>query len=456
MKKYLNVTLFAAVVFCASAHAAVSNEEASQLGTTLTPWGAIKSGNEDGTIPAYGADIITTIPPGHDPQKPGQLPDPFADDKPLFSITAANMEQYADKLSEGTKATLKKYPTMRVDVYPTRRTAAYPQYVIDNTLKNATACSTTNEGLKLSGCYGGLPFPIPKTGLEVMWNKLVRYTSPAWEGIFRAYFVDPNGDVTLQAESRGVQESPYYDPKQTGPIKSDEIYWRLLATTSGPARRAGEIILIHDSVDMVGVGRRAWQYVPGQRRTRLAPSLSYDTPNPQAGGTSTMDEAQGFLGAPDRYDWKLVGKKETYIAYNNFKFADPQVCPAKVRLTKNHPNPDCMRWELHRTWVVEGTLKPGFRHVYPKRVIYIDEDAPGAVLHDSYDNTGNLYRTTIVPFYPLYTSEGLFADVNMTMDLNTGAWMIGTDATDTGGWYATTPKGDRFFSPEALSGRGIR
>ena len=154
-------------------NAAVSEEEAKQLGTTLTPWGAEKAANKDGSIPAYLGERITP-PATYDPKEPGQLPDPW-NDKPLHSITAQNVAQYADRLSEGHLAMFKKYPGYRMDIYPSRRTAQYPQYVIDNTLKNATSCKATNGELRLEGCYGGIPFPIPKTGNQVVWNHNVHF-----------------------------------------------------------------------------------------------------------------------------------------------------------------------------------------------------------------------------------------------------------------------------------------
>ena len=58
-------TLFAAIlaVMSASAVAAVSPDEAAQLGKTLTPTGAEKAGNKDGTIPEWTGGL-TTPPAG--------------------------------------------------------------------------------------------------------------------------------------------------------------------------------------------------------------------------------------------------------------------------------------------------------------------------------------------------------------------------------------------------------
>src|SRR3954454_23477265 len=88
------------------ARAAVSPEEANQLKTTLTPLGAEKAGNAEGTIPAWDGGY-TKVWEGYKSGAP--RPDPFASEKPVFQITAANMGQYADKLSDGAQALLQRF-----------------------------------------------------------------------------------------------------------------------------------------------------------------------------------------------------------------------------------------------------------------------------------------------------------------------------------------------------------
>lgn len=82
--------------------------DASDLGKSLTQFGAIQAGNADGTIPAYEGGL-TTAPAGFKPDS-GFWVDPFKDEKPLFRIDAKNVDKYADKLSEGQKTLIKKYP----------------------------------------------------------------------------------------------------------------------------------------------------------------------------------------------------------------------------------------------------------------------------------------------------------------------------------------------------------
>ena len=439
----------------ANAMAAVSAEEAKQVGTTLTPWGAEKAGNKDGTIPEWTGQV--KVPASYDPKKPGVRPDPFADEKPLYSITAQNMDKYADKLTEGTKALLKRYSTFRVDVFPSHRTATYPQYVIDNTIKNATACKAVDGGLKLEGCYGGVPFPIPKTGAEAMWDHNLSWRGFSQATTFQSWLIDSRGQLNLMGVNVTYQDYPWYDPDRPGVRPTNQMFWRFRMDTTAPPRKAGESLVLMDPVDTLGVGRRLWQYIPGQRRVKLAPDLAYDTPQPQGGGSQNMDDAQVFLGALDRFDWKLLGKKEIYIPYNAYKFSDGKVCPPKVKFIKSHPNPDCLRWELHRTWVVEGNVKPGFRHIYSKRHFYWDEDNGGSGIGDNFDASGAIYRVSMNAGFPYYEPSGGWNVITgWTTDLQTGVWAITGESAETGGWYSAPRKPDSFYTPEDMAGAGIR
>ncbi|WGK62457.1 DUF1329 domain-containing protein [Halopseudomonas sp. SMJS2] len=430
-------------------------EKISQIGTKYTPWGAEKEGNADGSIPAYTGPIA--VPATYDPAKPGYRPDPFADEKPLYSVTSENMEQYADQLTEGMQALLRMHPTFRMDVYPTHRTASYPDLYVENAEKNLTACKTVNDELGLSGCYAGTPFPFPKTGNEVMWNRLLKFDQFAFETpVFTGSVVDARGRRNITGVAAMSIQYPIYDPKNTGPIADDAIYEMVRNDFTDPPRKNGQKTVVRDSIDMVGTGRRAWQYLPGQRRVKLAPDISYDTPSPTGGGVAVTDELAIFYGALDRYDFKLQGKKEMFIPYNTYKIQDQAVCPDDVAETPDHLNPDCMRWEKHRVWVVEATLKEGKRHVYPRRVLYFDEDLWGTGIGDNFDAAGNVYRVTHNLPITFYEANGHATDQTVTYDLSTGAYHRSQNTTMGGGWVITDGRPDTFFSPQAMSGGGIR
>ena len=168
--------IFAALVAVLSfdATAKVSKQEADQLKTTLTPIGAERAGNKDGTIPAWNGGLKTSPPCYKGP--PNRYCDPFPEDKPLFTITAKNVDQYKDKLSAGQVAMFAKYKdTYKMNVFKTRRTAAYADFVYDATYNNALNGELGANGEALVNATVSVPFPIPKNGVEPIWNHKARY-----------------------------------------------------------------------------------------------------------------------------------------------------------------------------------------------------------------------------------------------------------------------------------------
>ena len=453
----MKLTLIAAALAAALAApsmAAVSADEAKQLGASLTAVGAEKAANKDGTIPAYTGGL-STPPAGFEKGSKVRV-DPFAAEKPRLVITGKDMAANADKLTEGTKELLKRYPTMRVDVYPTHRTVAVPQRVLDNTAKNATGAKTAEEGLALDNVLPGYPFPIPKTGAEAMWNHLLRYSGLGYDGSrYENWNVDAAGRATLAVAADAYWAWPIYDPKKTGPISGNEPYWYNKLMYVGPARRNGEALLIIDSVNPLKQPRRAWQYLPGQRRVRLAPDLAYDTPNPGAAGAGTYDDVSVFNGALDRYDWKLVGKKEMFVPYSSYRLTYHKN-PADIT-TAQHLNPDLVRWELHRVWVVEATLKADKRHIYGKRVFFLDEDSWTALASDQYDARGQLFRSSFAFQSQSYDVQAPFGDTFAIYDFTSGVYNIsGLFGTYGGLKYMTELPKDTAWTADALAGAGLR
>jgi hypothetical protein len=432
------------------AFGAASPEEAAKLGTTLTGLGAEKAGNKDGTIPAYTGGL--TKPPAGFKSGSGKYDDPFAGEKPLFSINAQNMAQYADKLTEGTKFLMKKFPGYRIDIYKTHRTAAVPEYIIVNTAKNAVKATTTNGGLTLKGAHAGTPFPIPKDGYEAMWNHLTRYTGRALEEDVSCWIVDNQGKLYNTSFYFWWEEVPYYDEDTTRSDADLIEKWRCV--WSGPARRIGEGALLFDSINPYEKGRIAYQYLPGQRRVKLAPEFAFDTPNFGTSGVSTFDEVNIFNGSMERYNMKLIGKREIYIPYNTYKMSY-QVKPEELFGPK-YFNPDLVRWELHRVWVVEGTLKPGKRHKYHRRTIYLDEDTWSGVSGENYDANGVMYTINFVYQAPAYDIVVPCSRFMSTYNMISGVYSVDHWAGKAGFLRAVKVRPERDWAPASLAGTGVR
>ncbi len=366
--------------------AKVSQSEASQLGGILTPIGGEMSGNVDGSIPAYTGGL---------PQNKSVdfLEDIYADEKPLFTITKGNLKQYKDNLSEGQIAMFSKYPdTYKMPIYKTHRTANYPQRILDKAKTNAEFTELSENGNGLLNFNETVPFAIPKNGLEVIWNHITRFRGGSFEVNAAQIVIEANGAFT-PINIKAIQVSPYYLIDPYDEAKDSNVLFYYTQYAKAPARYTGNILLVHETINQVKQARKSWVYNAGQRRVRRAPQVAYDAPTANGGGLRTTDQVDMYNGAPNKYNWKLIGKQEMYIPYNAYKIVDKNV-PYKNIVTPNHINQDYARYELHRVWKVEATLKEGEKHIYAKRTLYLDEDSWQVSIADHYDNRGTLWRVS--------------------------------------------------------------
>ncbi|MDX9698237.1 MAG: DUF1329 domain-containing protein [Rhodocyclaceae bacterium] len=437
------------------ATAAVTPEEANALGSALTMFGAVKSANVDGSIPEYqgGLSGVTVAS-----AKTGrvELKSPFDGEQPLLRIDASNMAEHKGKLSEGIQRLLQTRPGYYLNVYPSRRTASYTDEVLKQTVQNAGVCKTLDNGDAIDqACRGGMPFPIPKTGKEVMWNKLTAWQGVATQADNWSLLMTPNGTLVETSLSLSYRDFPYYNKSTTLP----HVYARLRGDVEGPARQAGSATLYWDYLNATAEGnsRSAWSYNPGQRRVRAAPNASYDTPQTSAGGMILSDEVYLFSGKMDRWDMKLVGKQEMYIPYNAFKIAGHQ-CDRKTAFQdKSYFNPECERWELHRVWVVDATLKDGQRHVHSKRRYYLDEDAYISGIYEAWDQGGSLERLGISHSFPIPERQVSIQSITAFYDFNKAGYFVSQfpDSKESQYLYAE-PRPDREMTADAIQGSGIR
>ncbi|HUI63093.1 MAG TPA: DUF1329 domain-containing protein [Steroidobacteraceae bacterium] len=434
---------------------AVSAQEAARLGADLTPMGAEKAGNADGTIPEWTGGIRSAADAGFPAYRSGQFhPDPYAADKPLFTITHENMGQYADKLTEGHKKLLQAYPDYKMIVYPTHRSAAYPQRIYDATRRVATTASLAPGGNGVSGAAEGIPFPIPKQGVEVFWNHVLRYRG---DTILRTYGQAPvtaGGSYTM-VELKEDTMIQYSLPGMTEAGLHNIITYFIQETTQ-PARLAGEILLVQETLDQSKDNRKAWIYNPGQRRVRRAPNVAFDNPGTNSDNLRTSDQLDMYNGSPERYDWKLLGKKEMYVGYNSYRLHSNTLKYTDI-LRKNHINQDLPRYELHRVWVVDSTLKKGTSHVYSRRTLYVDEDSWQILAVDCYDSRGQLYRVQEAHAINYYELPNLWTTLELVMDLSNGRYLaMGLQNEEPRSYDFSAKRTPADYQPSVLQMRGVR
>ena len=455
MKNLSRTFRFLSPVLCLltpAARAAVSEIDALKLGQSLTPLGGEKAGNADGSIPAWSGGI-TTPPAGY---KPGDHhPDPFAADQPLYTIASANLAQHESKLAAGHLALFKAYPDYKLIVYPSRRSAAYPQRVYNATQVNATRAQLVSGGNGFSGAILGTPFPIPQNGLEVVWNFLTRYRGIAASRTFDQAAVERGGGYQLvKFEDEFLFN--YTRPDITAQELEDSntlIFYKQAVTA--PARLAGTILIAQETLDQVKEPRRAWVYNAGRRRVTRAPNVAYDNPGTAADGQRTNDQFDMFNGAPDRYEWKLVGKRELIVPYNSYKLHSNQVKVADI-LQPGHINQDLARYELHRVWVVDATLKPGTSHLYARRTFYIDEDSWQIVVADQYDSRGQMWRVSEAHCINYYDGQTFWSTLEVHMDLNNGRYLaVGLD-NESKMYDFSIKRTPADYTPDSLRREGLR
>ncbi len=450
-----NLTLMGAAValaLCAApAWAAATAEEAARLGKTLTPLGAEKAGNAAGTLPVWDGGITK---PAAGYKEGGHYPDPFAGDKPLFTIDASNMEKYKANLTPGQMALLKKYPGWKVNVYPSRRSAAFPEGHYQETIANATKVKLVEGGNGFTGTKGGIPFPIPKDGLEVIWNHLARYRGDTYGMNWSQAAVTRDGSYTL-VRFEYEYDFDYGNLAKAEKDREENKLFNFLQAVTAPARLAGQILLVHEYADQVRQPRQAWTYNPGQRRVRLAPNVAYDNPGTAADGLRTNDDFLMFNGATDRYNWKLVGKQELYVPYNSYKLVGNTVKYPDV-LKVGHVNPDLARYELHRVWVVDATLKEGTSHIYKRRTFYIDEDSWMVVVADKYDARGEMWRVSEQHSVNFYNIPMTYPTLEVHHDLQSGRYIAMGLRNEEPKVYEYIKRSAGDFTPSGLRGLGTR
>jgi hypothetical protein len=299
-----------------------------------------------------------------------------------------------------------------------------------------------------------IPFPIPKDGLEAIWNHITRYrggsvkrlvaqATPQANGSYSlVYFQD---EFTFRGALAGVDSS-----------KESNVLFYFKQRVTAPSRLAGNVLLVHETLNQVKEPRLAWLYNAGQRRVRRAPQVSYDGPGTAADGLRTSDNFDLFNGAPDRYDWKLNGKKEIYIPYNSYRLDSPKLKYADV-IKAGHINQDLTRYELHRVWHVTATLKEGERHIYAKRDFFLDEDTWQAAQIDHYDGRGTLWRVAEAHAQYYYDKKVPWYSVETLYDLLSGRYLaLGMKNEEKTSYVFDYPAKESDYTPAALRQSGVR
>ncbi|AKS42957.1 DUF1329 domain-containing protein [Wenzhouxiangella marina] len=428
-------------------------ENIARLGRDLTPMGSIRGGSADGRIPAWDGGLgREDWPAGYEPGD--RHLDPFAADEPLYVITGENYQEYADRLSVGQMATFARYPdTYIMKVYPTRRSASFPEFIYEATIRNASTGRLTAEGEGVADVSEGFPFPLPQNAYELMWNHKLKYKGTG--GVRYNNQVAPTTSGSYQLVRLREELLGLYYVEGSTIADTNNILLYFFQEVESPARLAGNILLVHETLNQLEQPRQAWIYNPGQRRVRRAPNVAYDNPGTASDGLRTNDMTDMFNGAMDRFTWEIVGKKEMYIPYNSYQLHSGDLTPDDI-VRPGHLNPDLMRYELHRVWIVDARLREGTRHINSRRTFYLDEDSYQIALIDHYDQRGELWRASEAHTINYYDLPTYWSSVETHMDLQSGRYVAtGIDNQDPVNTF-NVPLSPSSYTPQALRTRGRR
>lgn len=422
--------------------AKVSPDEAAKLGKSLTPLGGEMAGNADKSIPAWNGGHVDKS------HKSGsRYKNPWPSDKPLFTIDAKNYKEHAAHLSPGQIAMFERYDSYTLPVYQSRRSAAAPDFIYAATRKNAENAALENDGESMKNAITGIPFPIPGSGKEVIWNHKTRYRGQSIVRFNNQAAVQQNGDFTIFKLREDVRFSYNYPDITTADINNVITYF--LQKTLAPARQAGGVLLVHETMDQVAEPRRAWLYNPGQRRTRRAPNVAYDNPGTGSDGLRTNDQLDAFNGATDRYNWTLKGKKEMYIPYNSYELSSDKYKYADI-VKKGHLNQDLTRYEKHRVWVLDSQVREGTSHIYERRTFYVDEDSWSVALVDIYDKRGELWRHQEAHWAMAYDISAVMPVLGAVYDLQANRYLTMDMANEDAPIQVTEFEAE-YFNPSNVS-----
>lgn len=392
------------------------------LGTKLTPLGSDPSASTDGMIPAWKGGI-TKPPAGY--ERGGDHIDPFASDKRLFTITAANADRYADRLSAGQRAMLAAYPdTYKIHVYPSRRSCALPEAVYEATRKNASSARLTENGNNVEGALMGVPFPVPESAQEVMWNHNFYYHGHRYQARITGGTVFPDGrHVRVVRDDKRWNFYTNPDTASSEDLDNSQFYWT--GIWSAPSNIAGSGFSMINSINQYRQPRHGHMFRPDIGKIVRASSgaVTYDAPMQSAMGLRISDDMFLYNGSPDLYEWRLIGKRAMVIPYNVYAATHTGVALDDI-LTPRHLNPELIRHEMHRVWVVEATLKEGKAHPYARRRFYADEDSWILVGVDIYDEKGDLVRVQQGYIKNYYEHPACLLEFDALYDLPSGRYNI--------------------------------
>jgi hypothetical protein len=371
---------------------------------------------------------------------------PFIEDKIQFEINSSNYENYLTQLTDGQIKMFQSYPdTFVMNIYPSRRSCAVPQEVLD--LSKSGNANMIADGEGVDGIVGSIPFPNASEPLHHVWNHILRYRGVDIIGGAPYYVVNPDGSMT-QGAGEAIAKNCWNPFVKDNYCKG--LQGMLMQKVTHPPRLADASLLVIESLNALDNPRKAWVYDPGTRRVRRAPNIAYDYLGSASQGLSTADSFDGFNGAKDRYNWSNVGTELKFMPYNVYDFYNAD---RKEVLANFHVNQKYMRYELVKVNIVKAEVKSDKRHIYPHRVMYFDTDSHGMISEEIYDGKKEIMNYRELPLMNFYDEPACLAIHSATYNFATRRYLLNnvrSSEIDKIIWRADKPHDIQLFTPNGL------
>jgi len=327
--------------------------------------------------------------------------------KPGVVITRDNFDQYSSSLKELLipgyyqhiivgGGLLKGWMTIPV-VETNKWKYQPPQAFIEASRKNLAEkrCSTGSEN-KLLGFIAGLPFPDPKSGLELAWSAFHRRGAPD-DYELPADFILFNSDGKEERRfswnlwGKHWVARTHMPPIPEMPGNNGVLDFKESIMIERPHDVRGFCQIRKRYVDITKADD-CYSYIPALRRVRRL--TGSDLTDPLLGSDAIPDDFEGWRQKINpRMTFRNLGIKKFLIPRDH---TSDEISPFRGKRSKEFINKTCfqLEWEICPLWVLEVNTNDS-DYPYEKRLVYVDMEDGSATIYggDNYDSRGRLCHT---------------------------------------------------------------
>ncbi len=315
-------------------------------------------------------------------------------------VTEKNLEKYEHLLPPMMKLLIKKYGLkMKLRPYePIHPSTGYIEAT--NKYRGQAKIIDVGDDYRKRGLEkytAGLPFPDPKTGLEIAWNYHYGYNGDDADTYFNLLWISAASGVEHTEVWRWAYIIRTINRTDLDPIPAIESFvkkrlqYTSITYALEPYDKKGFGAVYSRSVDPLD--QQGHIYVPAMRRIlRNTFGTRGDTWN----STDLLyEDVRGYMGYPEWMHWKLVGKK-TLLApmHAGVALGKGKVGKAFDLEKPPHWNP-IATYEPRPTYVVE--VRPKFPdYPYKKMLLYIDAETFLITYKECFDKKDDLWKVMVL------------------------------------------------------------